>query len=293
MRLWLSKNSEIPLREQLARQIVLAIISGDLIDGAKLPSVREMAIRHDVHQNTVSAVYRVLEAKGWVESQRGRGVFVKKQSDATINKAVSSSQNEIDDLFANFLNSTKTRGFSSSQVEERLRHWLARPKVNRILLVENDAELRNILRFELETTCDLNVIESSVVDIAKFEFDENTIIAAFDDLQTKLPPKSRFVKLKINSVQSEIHGKKRPEQSELVGIVSRCETFLSWANTMLTATGIEREQLVFRDAKIENWRNGLQNCAFVITDSFIANEINPSVKARIFRILDAKQFDDF
>lgn len=292
MRLWLSKNSEIPLREQLARQIVLAIISGDLTDGAKLPSVREMAIRHDVHQNTVSAVYRVLEAKGWVESQRGRGVFVKKQSDATINKAVSTSQNEIDDLFANFLISTRERGFSSRQVEERLQCWLERPKINRILLVENDAELRNILRFELETTCGLEVIESSVEDATKFDSCENTIIAAFDDLQTK-PPKSRFVKLKINSVQNEIHGKTRPEQSELVGIVSRCEMFLSWANTMLTATGIEREQLVFRDAKTEKWRNGLQNCAFVIADSFIANEINVNIKTRIFRILDAKQFNDF
>ena len=40
MRLWLSKSSEVPLREQLVTQIRLGIISGDLSTRQRLPSTR-------------------------------------------------------------------------------------------------------------------------------------------------------------------------------------------------------------------------------------------------------------
>ena len=46
MRFWITKNSEIPLREQLVRQVTLGILSEDLPAGKKLPSVRALARRH-------------------------------------------------------------------------------------------------------------------------------------------------------------------------------------------------------------------------------------------------------
>jgi DNA-binding transcriptional regulator YhcF (GntR family) len=41
MRFWISHASEVPIREQLATQIVLAILSQDLKPGTRLPSTRE------------------------------------------------------------------------------------------------------------------------------------------------------------------------------------------------------------------------------------------------------------
>jgi DNA-binding transcriptional regulator YhcF (GntR family) len=66
MRLWLAKNSEVPLREQLATQIVLGITSGDLKSGERLPNTRELARRFSIHSNTVSAAYRELARLGRV-----------------------------------------------------------------------------------------------------------------------------------------------------------------------------------------------------------------------------------
>ncbi len=60
MRLWLSRSSEVPLREQLVTQIRLGIISGDLKVRQKLPSTRELARRFHIHSNTISAAYREL-----------------------------------------------------------------------------------------------------------------------------------------------------------------------------------------------------------------------------------------
>lgn len=58
MRLWLSKNSEVPIREQLVTQIVLGIVSNDLKISERLPSTRDLARRYDIHANTVSAAHR-------------------------------------------------------------------------------------------------------------------------------------------------------------------------------------------------------------------------------------------
>ena len=73
MRLWLSKSSEVPIRVQLEAQIILGILSNDLKAGQRLPSTRELARRYKIHSNTVSATYRQLAGKGWVDFRKGSG----------------------------------------------------------------------------------------------------------------------------------------------------------------------------------------------------------------------------
>ena len=77
MRLWLSKSSEVPIRKQLEAQIILGILSNDLKTSQRLPSTRELARRYKIHSNTVSAAYRQLASKGWVDFRKGSGVYVR------------------------------------------------------------------------------------------------------------------------------------------------------------------------------------------------------------------------
>src|SRR5262245_30286481 len=77
MRIWITRNSEVPIREQLVRQILLGILSEDLPAGCKLPSVRAIARRHNIHSNTVSAAYHDLLDRGWLELRRGSGLYVR------------------------------------------------------------------------------------------------------------------------------------------------------------------------------------------------------------------------
>ncbi len=76
IRLWLSRKTPIPVREQLSAQLILGILSRKLAPGERLPSVRDLARRLKVHANTVSATYRDLAQRGWVSQRRGSGVFV-------------------------------------------------------------------------------------------------------------------------------------------------------------------------------------------------------------------------
>src|SRR5947209_19836140 len=80
MRLWLSRNSQVPLREKLEAQIILGILSDDLKAGQRLPSTRELARRYKIHSNTISAAYRSLGLKGWVQHRRGSGIYVRAPS---------------------------------------------------------------------------------------------------------------------------------------------------------------------------------------------------------------------
>ena len=70
-------SGELPIYRQIMRQIVEAIAAGRLQAGEKLPSHRELSERIVVAPLTVKKAYDELEALGYIETQRGRGTFVR------------------------------------------------------------------------------------------------------------------------------------------------------------------------------------------------------------------------
>jgi DNA-binding transcriptional regulator YhcF (GntR family) len=72
----IDRDSDVPLGTQLAWALRTAIATGELAAGAKLPSVRELALLAGVNVNTVRSVYARLEDEGLIGSEHGRGTFV-------------------------------------------------------------------------------------------------------------------------------------------------------------------------------------------------------------------------
>lgn len=66
----------IPIYTQIARDIRAKIIRGELSDGDKLPSVREIAADYKVNPNTVQRVFMELDRESLIKSERGVGAFV-------------------------------------------------------------------------------------------------------------------------------------------------------------------------------------------------------------------------
>src|SRR5579863_5047216 len=142
MRLWLSKNSAASLREQLGTQLTLGVVSGDLKPGEKLPSVRELARRYNIHSNTVSAAYRDVEGNGWLKVRKGSGVYVREARQTT-------EKSSLDELVEGFLEETRRRGFSAAEVRMSLARVLGAAPVRRVMLIEPEPELGAILAAEL------------------------------------------------------------------------------------------------------------------------------------------------
>ena len=60
----LNPQSGQPIYRQLVEQITRLIVGGQLVPGAMLPSVREVALEHAVNPMTISKAYALLEAEG-------------------------------------------------------------------------------------------------------------------------------------------------------------------------------------------------------------------------------------
>lgn len=72
----LDLSSEIPLYLQLRNQIVIGIGSGELNNGEKLPTVRQMAQDAGVNTMTVNKTYQMLKSQGFIEIDRRKGAIV-------------------------------------------------------------------------------------------------------------------------------------------------------------------------------------------------------------------------
>ena len=95
MKIWLSKNSEIPIKEQLIAQVRIGVACGDLTPGDKLPSTRDLARRFGVHPNTISAAFQELASTGEVSNKKGSGVFVNSTGDFTDQPKVANGASEL------------------------------------------------------------------------------------------------------------------------------------------------------------------------------------------------------
>ena len=73
----LMKTSSQSLTEQLSARFAERIRNRLLAPGARLPSVRQCALQHDVSPSTVVAAYDQLLAQGLVEARKNRGFFVR------------------------------------------------------------------------------------------------------------------------------------------------------------------------------------------------------------------------
>ena len=127
VRLWFAPSSEVPIYRQLVTQVVLAILSGDLKPGERLPSTRELARRFCLHPNTVSAGYRLLEKEGWTEQRRGSGVYVRANADAP-----STPEQILDQHIAGFFRAVRELGLLRRRFVRGLRSGLLH--LHRIIL---------------------------------------------------------------------------------------------------------------------------------------------------------------
>jgi GntR family transcriptional regulator len=67
-----------PVYLQLADQIRYAAASGRLKPGEPLPALRPLAEELRINRNTIARAYAELEGQGLIETQPGRGYFLKK-----------------------------------------------------------------------------------------------------------------------------------------------------------------------------------------------------------------------
>jgi GntR family transcriptional regulator / MocR family aminotransferase len=72
----LDYDSSFPIYKQISRELKVAIISGRLGSGTRLPATRVLASELGVSRNTIMSVFDELIAEGYIRSKVGNGTFV-------------------------------------------------------------------------------------------------------------------------------------------------------------------------------------------------------------------------
>jgi len=285
MQIWLSKESDVPLREQLIAQIKLAILSQDLKPGQRLPSTRELARRFKIHSNTVSAAYRELSEAGWVDLRAGSGIYVRTFS----SESRIESQLNLDNLIVEFLQVARRKGFSLADVQSRIRHWMRLQPPDHFLVIDPDPYFRAILMAEIKAATGFRVEGASVEDCANRVVLVGAIPVALygqaEIVEAALPPKMACMLIRTRSVPETLKDEKRPSESDLITVVSYWPDFLHFAHSVLAAVKIDPDSMTFRNAAEKGWERGLRSSSIVIADTATAERVPPGIRVRVFRII--------
>ena len=105
-------TNDAPIYSQLMEQIKVGIVTGEFSPGAKLPSVRDIAMEAGVNPNTMQRAMAELEREGLVYSQRTSGRFVTENELVIQQLKHSLALGHVE----NFLNSMSSIGFSRDEI---------------------------------------------------------------------------------------------------------------------------------------------------------------------------------
>ena len=109
-------NNGAPIYMQIVDKFKIAIISGELKSGERLPSVRELAVASQVNPNTMQKALGDLEALGLIFTERTNGKFVT----SDISLIDSYKQKYAEELTHDYLKNMQSIGYSANDIIKQL-----------------------------------------------------------------------------------------------------------------------------------------------------------------------------
>lgn len=283
MKIWLTKNNGVPVREQIVTQVRIAVASGELRPGQKLPSTRELARRFGVHPNTVSSAYSELAASGDVINKHGSGIYVRNggETEKTLETLINSMLAEAADL-----------GFTRQDVIDHLNR--TNSEFRGFAVIEPNPALRQILMDEVAEATQAEVIGVDIEDLAANPFHGYRFTAMFDE-EPKLAGKlgeRECVFLKPNSVANAMTGRDRPDVSEVIAAVSGWDDFLTLARLFLIAAKVDADAIVTCSTGEPDWPRRIKPASRIICDISTARLIGDDERVNVFHVIAESSLND-
>lgn len=116
-------NSDVPIYEQIVRQVKLAVADGTLAGGQMLPSVRQLSRDIALNPNTIARAYRELQTQAILEPLRGRGMIVRRDAiesclDARNELVAANLRAALADAFAGGMSNDQVRAIFETALSE-------------------------------------------------------------------------------------------------------------------------------------------------------------------------------
>jgi GntR family transcriptional regulator len=243
MQIALSKNSNVPLRQQLAEQIVFLITTGQLRAGDALPSVRAVARQSKIHHNTVSEAYQELVRRGWLTHRRGSQLVV-----GTGSGTPSDTLHSLDELINESIQRAKDMGYSLQALRQRVRERLLDQPPDHFLVVEPEKGLREIIRREIDDNLSWPVVGCS---LEEFTAENGLAIGAqvlganhlMKELKPLVPRHRPPLGIVYSQATEQINLIRKLPNPSIVAVVSVSESLLRTARSLLAPAIARRHEL--------------------------------------------------
>ncbi len=109
-------SSGIPVYKQIVNLIHFEIGSGNLREGDRLPTIKDLTERFKVNPNTIAKAYRELDLKGIITSRRGDGSFVSALTGKAPSMTKKQKKVKLDALFGRVIAEAKSCGISEKEI---------------------------------------------------------------------------------------------------------------------------------------------------------------------------------
>lgn len=287
MELLLNRRGGVPVRDQLVAQLQLQILGGRLAPGQRLPSVRALARRLDVHANTVSAAYQDLESFGLVELRRGAGVFVRRGAPTSLEEA-----RGLDELIRVALRAAFRKGHSGVEIRDAVERWLKAAPPERLVVVDTSPEMGELVAREVRDVLPIPVSSCSVKEAqAEPALLSGAVVLTLPyhaATVSKLAPRSAVEVLHIEFSRKDQELVQSLPAGSTVLVVSHSPTILPFASVLLRSLrGDEVLGEVKLLARSREWKRLLPVADLVLADAVAADALRPSrpTRMREFRVL--------
>ncbi|MEB2302544.1 GntR family transcriptional regulator [Lysinibacillus xylanilyticus] len=117
MQIIISNSSKEPIYEQITNQIKSLILTGDLLEGTALPSMRQLAKDLQISVITTKRAYEELEKAGFIYSIVGKGSFVAEQNLEVIKEK---KLKVIEEQLSAVIKNSREIGMSLNELQELL-----------------------------------------------------------------------------------------------------------------------------------------------------------------------------
>ncbi len=111
----LSNASDKPIYEQITEQMKQAILSGSLLPGDALPSIRMLAKELKISVMTTKRAYADLERDGFIETVAGKGSFVAERNQDFLREELI---RQVEEHLSKSMQLAKTAGMTKDELTE-------------------------------------------------------------------------------------------------------------------------------------------------------------------------------
>ena len=290
MKIRISKESAVPIPEQLAEEIMFSIVTGELKPRESLPSVRALARQLKIHRNTVSRAYQELVNRSLVVRKPGRCLIVRPPGEPE----QPTPGKDLDDLINDTIVAAQDHGYSLQQLRRRVEERLMAHPPDHVLVVAGDSGLRHLVRHELlqDLVCPVNACDPE-------ELTGNPDLAigalvlgsagVLPRIALALPKGNPAVTLTFSPAEEQLQMIGQLSEPSMIALVSISELLLQTARGLLAPAVGSRHTLREYFLPAERPRN-LSGADLVICDSIAFRRVKAR-RVECYRVVSQSCLD--